>query len=81
MIVSVTLPNLTGATGAQGATGAAGPQGPAGPPGPAGQQVSDSLLLMLEGATPPDGYLLIGTFVEARVEGGTAMRVTIWRKQ
>jgi hypothetical protein len=90
----------TGADGAQGPQGEPGPvgpqgpegpqglQGPAGPQGPAGMQVAGSLLLMVEGVPPPPGYLLVGTFVEERIDadgrGGERprrLRVVLWQKQ
>lgn len=53
--------------------------------GPAGVQVPGTLLLMMEGVAPPPGYVLVGTFVEERVDTGdrrpSRLRVVMWRKQ
>ena len=57
-----------GPTGPQGVEGPAGPQGPIGPIGPQGIQgpagsglVAGAVLTLMAGATPPDGFLKIGT--------------------
>jgi subtilisin-like proprotein convertase family protein len=75
-----------GPQGEPGATGATGPQGPQGLPGLV--QIPGSLLLMLEGVEPPPGYVLVGTFVEERIDADRRdgqkpkrMRVVMWRKQ
>jgi hypothetical protein len=51
-------------------------------------QVAGSLLLMIEGVPPPPGYVLVGTFVEERIDADgrrgqrpSRMRVVMWRKQ
>jgi hypothetical protein len=76
---------LNGATGTNGTNGVDGAQGPQ---GPAGMQVPGSLLLMLEGVAPPPDYVLVGTFVEERIDGGDRggrrpirVRVVMWRKR
>lgn len=92
-------PGPVGSPGSTGPTGPTGPEGPAGPagapgdPGPPGatgalaEQVSGSVLLMVPGATPPAGYVFVGSFVEERVDpdgpGGLParpLRMAIWRK-
>jgi hypothetical protein len=55
----------TGPPGPAGATGPQGPQGPRGFPGADGTNatsVAGSLLYMIEGATPPPGYVRKGSF-------------------
>lgn len=57
---------ITGPAGAQGIKGDQGPQGPKGDQGPIGPQDPGwplgSILMMALEATPPDGFVLIGTF-------------------
>jgi hypothetical protein len=74
----------TGATGPQGpigpigpkgATGATGPQGPAGPDWPVG-----SILLLEAGATPPSGFVMVGTF-RVPTPGGGPVTVNVWLKR
>lgn len=66
--------------------------GEAGPPayvcdGVNAEQVSGSLLMMVPGATPPAGYVFVGTFREEQVDpdgpggvGAGLLRIAMWRK-
>ncbi len=54
-------PGLPGPKGDKGDPGPPGPAGPQGPPGTAGLPVG-TLLYLVDGAAPPPGFVLLGTF-------------------
>lgn len=75
----VTMQLPTGAIGPQGPAGPAGPQGPKGDPGAPGPGwPTGSVLYMLQGAPPPAGFVLVGSFKQSLpLQSGPVVVLTI----
>jgi hypothetical protein len=84
-------PGPAGPAGAIGPQGPQGPQGPAGPQGPQGPQGADgprgpagpgyvrgAVIEMLDGAVPPDGFVLLGRYqFTVHPDQGGAKQITV----